>query len=337
MYIDNMPQKGYHACDKWKKGEITMNDTPRSRVFHGPLADFPESGERPDGVKPLAFEDGFGYVVDMMPNVLYDRRGGEDLHVQLLRPVNPGADSTMKFPLIVFVQGSAWRRQRIFAHLQHLVRVCEHGYVVAIVQYRSSDTAPFPAQIEDVKTAVRFLRKNYREYGIDPERAAIWGDSSGGHTAVMAGITKDGELDGDPGSRQYGEFSAGIKCIVDWYGPTDISRMGDFPSMMDHYSPDSPEGMLIGGKDVLENPELAAPTVPMRYLSAEKPIPPILIMHGTRDQLVAFNQSCILYNELKDLKKDVEMYALKGAYHGFGGFNCNEALDIVLKFFGRHV
>jgi acetyl esterase/lipase len=337
MYIDNMPQKGYHACDKRKEGEITMNDAPRSRVFHGPLADFPESDERPGGVKTLALEDEFGYAVDMAPNILYARRDGEDLHVQLLRPVNPGANGTMKFPLIVFVQGSAWRRQQIFAHLQHLVRVCEKGYAAAMVQYRPSDIAPFPAQIQDTKTAIRFLRKNAAEYGIDPGRVALWGDSSGGHTAVTAGITEDGELDGDPESRLYGEFSAKVKCIVDWYGPTDISRMGDFPSMMDHYGPDSPEGMLIGAKDVKENPELAAPTVPMNYLSAEKPIPPILIMHGTRDQLVAFNQSCILYNKLKDLKKNVEMYALKGAYHGFGGFNCNKAIDIVLKFLGRHV
>jgi acetyl esterase/lipase len=120
----------------------------------------------------------------------------------------------MKFPLIVFVQGSAWRRQQIFAHLQHLVRVCGKGYAVAMVQYRPSDIAPFPAQIQDTKTAIRFLRKNAAEYGIDPGRVALWGDSSGGHTAVMAGITEDGELDGDSESRLYSEFPAKVKCIV---------------------------------------------------------------------------------------------------------------------------
>jgi acetyl esterase/lipase len=149
----------------------------------------------------------------------------------------------------------------------------------------------------------------------------------------MAGITEDGELDSD----LYGEFSAKVKCIVDWFGPTDISRMGDYPSMMDHVAPDSPEGMLIGGKNVQENPLLVAPTVPMNYLSAERQIPPILIMHGTKDQLVAFNQSSVLYRKLRELNKDVEMYALKGAYHGSGGFNSNEALEIVLNFVEKYL
>jgi acetyl esterase/lipase len=300
----------------------------------GDLTDFPESAERPEGVKVIALEDSFGCCVDLLPNLLYARRNGEDLHIQLLRPAAPpGAGGENTYPLIVFVQGSAWFRQQIFTHLQHLVRVCEKGYVVALVQYRPSDVAPFPAQVEDVKTAIRFLRKNAAEYGIDPERVVLWGDSSGGHTAVLAGITNDGELD----SELYGEFSARVNCLIDWYGPTDISRMGDYPSAVPHYGPDSPEGMLIGGKNVLENPELAALTVPMRYLSAEKKIPPILIMHGTKDELVAFNQSCLLYAALRELKKDVEMYALTGAYHGRGGFNCGRAIEIVLEFAGRHI
>jgi acetyl esterase/lipase len=304
----------------------------------GDLTDFPESAERPEGVKVIALEDSFGCCVDLLPDLLYARRGGEDLRIQLLRPlVPPGPGGGTSCPLIVFVQGSAWFRQRIFTHLQHLVRVCEKGYVVALVQYRPSDVAPFPAQVEDVKTAIRFLRKNAAEYGIDPERAALWGDSSGGHTAVLAGITEDGELDGDSGGRLYSGFSAKVNCIVDWYGPADISRMGDYPSVMPHYSPESPEGMLIGGKNVLENPELAARTVPMTYLSAGKKIPPVLIMHGTKDELVAFNQSCLLYTALKELEKEVEMYALTGAYHGRGGFNCGEALEIVLEFVRRHL
>ena len=182
-----------------------------SPVFSGPLADFPESAERPEGVKVVALEDSFGYCVDLLPNLLYAQRDGEDLRVQLLRPFAPDMSGAKKWPLIVFVQGSAWFRQQIFIHLQHLVRICEKGYAVALVQYRPSDVAPFPAQIEDTKTAIRFLRKNAAEYGTDPERVALWGDSSGGHTAVMAGITGDGELD----SELYGEFSARVKCIVE--------------------------------------------------------------------------------------------------------------------------
>jgi len=303
-----------------------------SLLFTGDANDFPESSELPEGVKQIELEDDFGYGVNLIPNILYAQRDGEDLHIQLLLPTDK-MDDKKTYPLIVYVQGSAWFRQKIFSSLQRLLRVCEQGYAVAIVQYRPSDVAPFPAQIQDTKTAIRFLRKNASEYKVDPERVAIWGDSSGGHTAVMVGITDDGELD----SELDNDYSAKVKCIVDWYGPTDISRMSSYPSTMDHNEPQSPEGMLIGGKTVNENPENVAPTIPMNYVSADKGIPPILIMHGSKDPLVHFNQSCILYNKLKEMDKEVEMYKLKGAYHGHGGFNSSKALNIVLEFIVRYI
>ncbi len=118
-----------------------------------------------------------------------------------------------------------------------------------MVEYRPSEIAPFPAQIHDAKAAVRFMRMNVEKYNIDSQRIALWGDSSGGHTVVMAGITADCQLD----TELYREFSSKVKCIIDWYGPTDISKMNYVPSSQNHTEPDSPEGYLIGRKNVLEN------------------------------------------------------------------------------------
>ena len=208
------------------------------------------------------------------------------------------------------------------------------GFAVAMVEYRASEEAPFPAQALDAKAAIRFMKQHAAEYRVNPDRVVVMGDSSGGHTALMAGLTC-----GVPSLEEAGEAacSSAVRGVIDSYGPTDISKMNEELSVQDHWSPDSPEGCLIGGKNVLEHPELVAPTVPMYYLDKGVPTPPILIMHGDRDQLVAFNQSCRLYSRLRELGKEVEMYKLKGAYHVVGGFNSDEALDIVIGFIGRHM
>lgn len=303
---------------------------------------FPPSDELPDGVMPVKwgvtpFED---IIVDYRFDVVYDNRDGQKSTLQILLPMPQFLASqplttppTEKYPLIVYIPGSAWMKQIMLMMLPRMTRVCQRGFAVAMVEYRPSTLSPFPAQIEDAKTALRFLRKHADEYNIDTDRIAIWGDSSGGHTAVMAGITDDGVLD----NGQYGGYSTDVKCIVDWFGPTDITVMGDYPSVMDHNVPESPEGLLIGRRDVRDFPEIAQKTIPMNYLSKEKAIPPILIMHGDSDDIVNFNQSCRLYNKLVELGKDVTMYKLEGSGHGTGGFASIEAIDMVCDFVRKHM
>lgn len=301
-------------------------------VFNGPLSDFPASDEMPEGVKSVTLQDTFNPAFRFIPDIVYAQRTGETQRLHLLLPEdNKRPDAN--HPLIVFVQGSAWHRQNAFQHLPHMIWVCQQGYAVALIEYRPSDIAPFPAQAQDAKTAIRFLRMHAAEYRIDADRVALWGDSSGGHTAVMAGVTANRAHDSD----LYGEYPCDVRCIVDWYGPMDIAKMNLVPSTQDHTGPDSPEGFLIGRKNVLENPKLAAQTVPMNYISRDVATPPILILHGTRDQLVAFNQSCLLYEHLRSLDKEVEMYRVEGAYHGFGGFHSIEALQISVDFLKKHL
>ena len=290
---------------------------------------FPENTTLPEGAKSVHWQDSFGYGVAFKPNIVYAQRDGKELHIHYLTPRNDRTDN----PLIVFVQGSAWFQQDLFIHLPEMLRMCQKGYCVALVEYRPSTVAKFPAQAEDAKTAIRFLRSQAEKYRFDPECVALWGDSSGGHTVLMAGITGDAW----PNHPEDEKHSAGVKCIVDWYGPTVVSEMAYEPSCGEHVSADCPEGWLIGHLSVHEHPDLAEATVPQRYLREDTPTPPILIMHGSRDMTVNFQQSVHLYEALRSMGKACEFIRLEGADHGWRGFACDAALDAVDEFLKKHL
>ena len=289
-------------------------------------SEFPETDELPEGVEVVHWEDTCGYSVNLVPEIEYAVNDGYPLHIELYRPMAEGGP-LRNVPLIIHIQGSAWMKQEMFASLRLLTRMAERGFAVASVEYRPSAAAPFPAQVEDVKTGAAYICSRAEEFGFDLDRVSVWGDSSGGHTSLLVGITGDRELVPE-GLKDFPR----IRSIVDWYGPTEIAQMNYWPSNIDHTRADSPEGLLIGGVPVLENPERAEKTVVMNYLRAEVPTPPMLIMHGGSDMLVPFNQSCRLYRRMKELGKDVTMIKLAGANHGFAGFQSEEALDCVAGF-----
>ena len=218
--------------------------------FTGPLSDFPRDTEVPEGVQVISLQDRPVPAPMIHINVVFDRKNDVDLHLQILEPrTMPG--STEKFPLIVFIPGSAWMKQNVFQVLPNMIRMCEKGYVIAVAEYRHSGLAGFPAQAEDAKTAIRFMRLHAAEYHADAGHIAVWGDSSGGHTALMAGLT----IGDYPDNGTYGDVSSAVNCIVDWYGPTDLIAMNYYPSAMDHVRPASPEGRVIGFMNLYDNPE----------------------------------------------------------------------------------
>lgn len=260
-------------------------------------------------------------------DVVYTVRDGIELHLQIIMPYRFTGDN--KYPLMVFVQGSAWFKQDCYANIPVLSRFAHRGYAVAIVEYRHNGIAAFPAQVQDAKTAVRFMKVNADKYNVNPDEVYIWGDSSGGHTALLAGLTA-GEDIFDTGD--YIESDCNVKGIIDFYGVTDITEKNDFPTTPNHLQADSPAGLFIGGKNVLENMDIACQSVCMNHISNDKEIPPVLIIHGTKDTIVSFHQSIVLYEKLIECNKKADFYAVEGADHGGLPFWTDKIFDIIEAF-----
>lgn len=293
--------------------------------------DFPESQISACGM--TAIEADFSQPYCQCEKIQYAVKSGMALHLNIIRPVKQ-AEQTAKLPLIVYVQGSAWLPQNLESKIVQLGRICERGFVVAIVEYRPSAIAAFPAQVKDAKTACRYLINNADSYGIDTDKVVLWGDSSGGHTVSMMGLTLENpELDDESPTEQ----PLNIKAVIDYYGPVDISKMNEEPSTLDHQKADSPEGLLIGGVNVIEHLELAQKTNPINYIAENKMILPFMIFHGSKDRLVPFGQSVMLFNALKEAGGDVEFYQIKGADHGQAPFWSHFVLDIVENFIRTHI
>ena len=200
------------------------------------------------------------------------------------------------------------------------------------MQYRDTDIAPFPAQIEDTKTAISFLVEHHQDYQIDTKNIFLGGDSSGGHTAIMTGITANQNIL----ELEEFKYASSIQGIFDFYGPTLVSEMQNEPSIQDHVTPTSPEGLLLGGVNVLEHKQEAYQASPLPYIKKDVNTPPILMIHGNKDRLVPFGQSVLLYNTLKENNKDVTFYCVEHADHGGAAFWNDQVLEITSTFLKEH-
>jgi acetyl esterase/lipase len=202
------------------------------------------------------------------------------------------------------------------------------GYAVASINYRLSQHAIFPAQIEDCKAAVRWLRAHAAQYGLDPGHFGAWGASAGGHLVALLGTAGEvKEFEKGPNL----EFSSRVQAVCDWFGPTDFAEMNKFPGHMDHDAADSPESQLIGGP-VQENKAKAQRANPITYVTPGDP--PFLIMHGDQDPLVPINQSELLEAALRKAGVPVTFHVVQGAGHGFRGDELNR---MVSDFFRKYL
>ncbi len=219
-------------------------------------------------------------------------------------------------PLVVWIHGGAWENgSKENAPSMQLV---PKGFAAASIRYRLSQVAPMPAQIDDCRAAIRFLRKNANKYGYDGTRIGVWGSSAGGHLVALLGTIGEGEDK--------------VQAVVDWFGPTALRRMSMYPSRMDHDSPEAPEARLLGGP-VQQNAELAEKANPIFYVTKDDP--PFLIQHGDADPLVTIEQSELLRDALKKAGVAVEMTTFHGAGHGGPAFQTAENLAKIAAFFER--
>lgn len=229
-------------------------------------------------------------------------------------------------PVIVWVHGGAWLAGNKEGGGPALPFV-RKGYAVASINYRLSQHAKFPAQIEDCKAAIRWLRANAKTYNVDPDHIGVWGASAGGHLVALLGTSGDvKELEGEDGPTGQ---SSRVQAVVDWFGPTDFTKMGG-----SHDSPDSPEAKLVGGP-VQENKEKAERANPITYVSKDDP--PFLILHGDKDPTVPFSQSELLEEALRKAGLDVTFRPVKGAGHGGREFSSEENRKLVEEFFDKHL
>jgi len=290
-------------------------------VCAAPVAQPANSSLPPPGRRAQALPEG----TQALRDVEYVPGGHARQRLDLFIP--PG--TTNPLPLIIWVHGGAWlggSKEQCPA-LSHLQR----GYAVASINYRLSQHAIFPAQIEDCKAAVRWLRAHAAEHNLDPDRFAVWGASAGGHLVALLGTTGDVK-EFDVGKNL--ESSSRVQAVVDFFGPTDLTQMAkdSLPNPpFDHDAADSPESKLLGGP-VQENKEKAARANPITYVTPSDP--PFLIMHGNRDNLVPFQQSELLRDALQQAGVPVTLRIIESAGHGFGGREIDQQ---VAEFFDRQL
>ena len=225
-------------------------------------------------------------------------------------------------PVIVRIHGGAWRHGDKTTQ-RSVGNYVKQGYIGVAINYRFSQHAIFPAQIEDCKAAIRWLKAHAKEYGIDPARIGVMGSSAGGHLAALLGAT------GDTKEFDIGEnfgFSSSVCAVVDNYGPTDFLQIVDNPFVASRKSAVS---QLLGGP-ISENAELAARANPIKYLSANDP--PFLIMHGDADPLVPPSQSEALHEALAEAGVTCEYHVVKGGLHGGEAFRTSRVKAIVSGF-----
>ncbi|MDO5521544.1 MAG: alpha/beta hydrolase [bacterium] len=258
-----------------------------------------------------------------IPDVVYAEYDNCKRHLQMLVPYRYELKEQINYPLILFIPGSAWYKQEVYNAIPSYVKLAERGVVIAVLQYRESTIAHFPAQVEDAKAAIRFLISKSEEFHIDVNNIFIAGNSSGGHIALMTGLTNSN-----------GEFK--IRGIIAESTPSDIIK--DIEDTMRAGATDGfePGKDLLGVSKLEDNMELARSACCEKYITRDRKIPPILLFHGTKDGIVSIEQSRNLFSLLKKFDKEVSYYEIVDGSHGGACFWTKEILDIIEKFLIRN-
>lgn len=292
----------FPQIDANKDGSLTLEEDIAFRQKRNKLQKRPRQN-------PATLPEGSRVLRDLTYATVAER----DLLLDLYLP--PATDQ--KIPVVVWIHGGGWR-QGDKGNAGPARPMVGRGYAVVDVAYRLSGEARHPAQIQDCKAAVRWIRAHADEYGFDPDRIGAWGSSAGGHLAALLGTS--GGVDAFE-TESHPNFSSRVQAVVDWFGPTDLLLMNTHAvagATMDHDAPGSPESLLLGGPLQDQAQRAAARQVsPITHVSPDDP--PILIQHGDRDLLVSHKQSEIFHTALKKAGVDSTLEIIKGGGHGFGG------------------
>lgn len=267
--------------------------------------------------------------VKVVKDVEYVSGGGRSRSLDLYLP-EKAADP---LPLVVWIHGGGWQGGDKAGN--RALSLMSAGFATASINYRLSGEAIFPAQIEDCKAAIRFLRAHAAEYHIDPKRIGVFGSSAGGHLVALLGTSGDvAALEGKSGEAG---VSSRVQAVCDWFGPTDLGKMDAQTGpggRKTHDAPDSPESRLLGGP-LQTKLEAAKAANPITYVSRDDP--PFLIMHGDSDPLVPLPQSQMLDAALKAAGVESTLHVIAGGGHGRPGFDTPEVEAMIRDFFTKHL
>lgn len=275
--------------------------------------------------------------IDSMSGIIYSQikglRSNRALRMSVLIP----RDNKLK-PAIVYFPGGGFISADYEKFTEMRTALAKAGYVVAAVEYRVVPNK-FPSLLQDAKAAVRFLREHAKEYGIDPSRIGVLGDSAGGYLAQMMGATNK-EKQWDVGD--FLKQDSDVQAVVSLYGisdlrnigagfPEEIQKVHEFPAVTEALLVNGPAFNTFSGASIIQTPEKALEASPIGHVDGSEP--PFLLLHGSADNLVSPIQSKQMYEALKQHNVDAKYVLMKGAKHGDVSWYQPNVISIVVDFF----
>ena len=255
-------------------------------------------------------------------DITYAEAGGGRMQLNLARPKNASGP----LPAVLCIHGGGFRAGSREGYNKLCLTLAQRGFVAATISYRLAPTPQFPAAVHDTKAAVRWLRATAAKYGLDPARIGVTGGSAGGHLAQFLGVTagvKDFEGADNPG------FSSAVTCVVNVYGPSDFTK--SYGKSVDAHVV---LPMWLGG-DVGTARAKHIQSSPLNWVTPNAA--PTLIIHGTEDKYVAYEQAVWMRDRLTACGVPVELLTLEGAGHGFKGADAEKAEAALIAYFDQRL
>jgi acetyl esterase/lipase len=263
-----------------------------------------------------------GPKIATVNDLVYSKPGPVEMRLDVAFPT----EGDGPFPGVVVLYGGAWRVGNKFGNRTLLAEFAHGGYVAIAPQYRHCPRDVFPAQVHDVKAAVRWLRCHAAEYKLDADHVGAMGFSAGGHLSLMLGVT--GPDDGLEGNAPPSSPSSKVQAVVNYFGPSDLTAT-DVPEVSVGLVRD-----FLGARTA-DRPDLAVKASPMTYLSRDDAA--ILTFHGTKDPLVPHNQSTKLAEAMSKVGLPGRVELLIGAGHGWTGPEMRRTMNDTYEFFDEHL
>lgn len=256
------------------------------------------------------------------PDVEFANPDNQHLQVNVARPKT----GTGPFPAVVCIHGGGFRAGKRESYDKLCLTLAQRGYVAITVTYRLAPAYPFPAAVHDCKAAVRWLRANAAKYGVDPARIGVTGGSAGGHLAQFLGVTAGvKEFEGEGNLDQ----SSAVTCVVNFYGPSDLTKSYGA-------SVDAAEVLpLFFGGDLTTKRREHIVGSPLYWVTPNAA--PTLVVHGTDDKYVAYEQAGWMIDKLKSCMVEADLLTLQGAGHGFKGADAEKAEAALLEYFDKQL